>query len=134
MEFFREFFESAEIPVDLPSELQEFIYEMAPYGHSIKFSFPSSKKRAPGQFVMTGGEIRGLLQKFYNDAGYVLRDAKLDAEYRRQLYDYIKYYQELFNEFLSDASNLNKSFVIHTSPSGMRYTEMSNKQFPISGS
>jgi hypothetical protein len=131
MEFLQWFFENDEMPVDLPAELQEFVYEMAPYGHAIRFSFPANKKRAPGQFVMTGKDIVQLLQKFYNDAKAVLRNPRLDVQYREQLYDYIKHYQEMFNDFFSDRLNLEKSFVVHTSPPGSRFAEQSNKMSPI---
>lgn len=117
------FLENAGSPQELPSEIQEFIYNLAPYGHVVQMSFPAASKRAPGEFIMSGQQFAQLLQTFFNRASQALRNPSTSVEYRKQLGDYLKNNQQILNKFFTDADSANQTYVIHTSRPGQRYGE-----------
>jgi hypothetical protein len=123
MKFLKWFFESESSPEELPKDIQEFVYNMAPYNYAVRFVFPTAAKRSPGEFVLTGSELQKIFQDFYSKAAQVLRDSRLERDYRKQLYDYIKYNLDLINDFLMVPENLDRQYVVYTNRPGQRFGE-----------
>jgi deoxyribodipyrimidine photolyase len=124
--------ENAAAPQELPNEIQEFIYNLAPYGHAVQMSFPAAAKRAPGEFIMSGQQFLQLLQQFFNRASQALRNPASPVEYRKQLGEYLQKNQQILNHYFTDPEFANQTYVIHTNRPGQRYAENKlNTVFPV---